>query len=203
MVDIQHGVIVPGDGPGGNKGVHTFEGLTSFADEAARLAYVQVAGDRGRVAFQVGGIDPGWYVADGAGNWLYLGDPLVPQVFGRDYQREAELTRTTTSLTTPVTKVTMVTPALTGTYRVAWGATVDQSATNQAVRARLRNVTDGLTVGSPHIQTPQDTGDRMKAYGANEIVFAGLGKNLQLQYNAVSGGTAGCADAFIELWRVG
>ena len=76
---IEHGNITasdifPADAEG--RGVHSIEGLVAVADETAREAITQVAGDRGRAVYQSGGTDPGWYMADGAGNWFYLSGAL-------------------------------------------------------------------------------------------------------------------------------
>ena len=203
MADVQYGNITAGDGPSGNRGVPTNEGLTAFADDVARLAFVQIAADRGRDVFQVAGVDPGWYRADGVGNWLYLGDPLIAgSLFGMTYQTAISVARSTTALLTPQLKVSLVVAATTGTYRLGWCATVDQSATNRQVQARLQNITDAITVGAPHLHTPQATADRMKIGGFAEVVFAGISKTFEIQFNALTSGTAGIADARIECWRV-
>jgi hypothetical protein len=203
MADVQIGNITAGDGPSGNRGIPTTEGLTEFADDVARNAFVQIATDRGRNAFQVAGLDPGWYKADGLGNWLYLGDPTVgDNVYGEFYQTAISLPRTTTGLLTPQLKVALVVPARTGIMRVGWCATVDQSATNRQVQARLQNITDVVTVGDPHLETPSASADRMKIGGFAEVVFAGAGKTFEIQFNALVSGTAGIADARIEIWRV-
>ena len=80
----EHGTVQPEDllptDPDG-RGNHTAEGFSIVADDAARLAIVQVApttsplsaGDRGRIIFQSGGAVSGHYIADGVGGWTFLG----------------------------------------------------------------------------------------------------------------------------------
>lgn len=55
------------------RGVHSIEGFAPVADESARAAITQTSADRGRTVYQTGGTRPGWYIADGAGGWFYLG----------------------------------------------------------------------------------------------------------------------------------
>lgn len=73
MTTKEHGTLTPVDHPSANRGNHTVEGFVAVASEAARTAIVQVAADRGREVFQTGGTTPGWYRADGAGGWLFVG----------------------------------------------------------------------------------------------------------------------------------
>jgi hypothetical protein len=64
---MQHKDITPIDGN------HPVQNGAAFATEIERIAYVQIANDRGRVFEQVGGTVPGFYTADGAGGWKYDG----------------------------------------------------------------------------------------------------------------------------------
>lgn len=73
---IQHGDIKPSDkypSDAEGRGNHTVQGFIDKVDEAARLAIVQTSDDRGRIVEQTGGTIPGFYVANGAGEWFYLG----------------------------------------------------------------------------------------------------------------------------------
>ena len=84
----EHGTVQPEDllptDPDG-RGNHTAEGFSVVADDAARLAIVQVApttsplnaGDRGRIIFQSGGAVSGHYIADGVGGWTFLGGDVT------------------------------------------------------------------------------------------------------------------------------
>lgn len=203
MADVQLGLVASGDGPSGNRGTPTVLSLNPFPTEAERLAFVQVASDRGRGAFQEGGVDPGFYLAVGVtGEWLYAGDPsVIANLFGEFYQTAISLARTTTGLFTPQLKVALVVPARTATMRISWSATVDGSLANRQIQAQLQNITDVVTVGDPHLQTPAAAADRTKISGFAEVVFAGVGKTFEIQFNALVAGTAGIADARIEIWR--
>ncbi len=80
MADEQHGALTPTSHPTGTRGNHTVEGFPPVADEAAlaALGATQVGSDRGREVFQAGGVQPGWYRADGVGGWLFIGNVGSP-----------------------------------------------------------------------------------------------------------------------------
>jgi len=126
-------------------------------------------------------------------------------VFGQDYQTEISTAQSTTTSSTFVMKVTLTTPSLTGTYRLGWTARVGQSNAGDKVEARLRNTTDGSTVGAPadgiRIE-PKDTANRYSVGGFAEVVFTGAAKEFQIQYREQDGNTARIEDARIEIWRV-
>jgi hypothetical protein len=71
---IEHGEVTPPQHPSGNRGVHGIEGFNAVVDEAARAAIIQTAADRSRVVRQTAGVKPGYYIADGAGSWQFIGD---------------------------------------------------------------------------------------------------------------------------------
>jgi hypothetical protein len=122
-------------------------------------------------------------------------------VFGQDYQSALTAARTETTSTSFVTKTTLTTPELTGTYRVAWHAVIDHGSVNSSMEARLYNATDDGVVGAIEIFEPKDLSDQHHVYGVAEVVFTGAAKTFNLQYRAQSS-TAGIQDASIELWRV-
>jgi len=122
-------------------------------------------------------------------------------VFGKDYQTAISTARSTTTSSTYQTKTTLTTPALTGTYRVAWAAVVDNGGANG--KSRLYNSTDAAVVGAERVFKAGDSAERQTQSGFAEIVFTGAAKTFQLQYGDVAGGnTQGIQDARIELWRV-
>ena len=129
--------------------------------------------------------------------WHAVTDP-----FGRDAQTQISRARSTTTATTFQTKTTLTTPALTGTYRVAWMAVVDQSTLTNAVESRCHNVTDVSDVGGASIHEPQDINNRIDVSGFDYVTFTGAAKTFEIQYRSVGGGTSGIAEARIELWRV-
>lgn len=79
----EHGDLRPEDhlpvDPEG-RGNHILQGLGDVTDEIARKAIGQSTLDRGRVVEQRGGDAPGFYLGDGADDWLYLGG--FPRVVG-------------------------------------------------------------------------------------------------------------------------
>jgi hypothetical protein len=126
-------------------------------------------------------------------------------VFGNDYQTEISTAQSTTTSSTFQTKLTLTTPALTGTYRLGWTARVGQSNAGDKVEARLRNTTDSSTVGAPingiRIE-PKDINNRYSVGGFAEVVFTGSAKTFEIQYREQDGNTARIEDARIEIWRV-
>lgn len=71
MAKIQHKVLSQNDTDAG-KGIHVQLSIPDFADEAARLAYVQSASERGGHAWQLS--DGTTWQADGAGGWKRMDD---------------------------------------------------------------------------------------------------------------------------------
>jgi len=121
-------------------------------------------------------------------------------VFGKDYQTAVSLARQTTTSAVYQDKVTLTTPALTGTYRVGWMATVDN--TDDQGKFRLYNSTNA-TVIQEEIRKIKTDNDRTSIGGFAEIIFTGAAKTLKIQFADFIGGTAqGIADARIEIWRV-
>lgn len=126
---------------------------------------------------------------------------LQNTLFGSDYQTAISTGRSTTTSSTPQTKTTLTTPALTGTYRVSWIAVVDDAGALGEVR--LQNTTDAALVGAIQIHKAADTAARLHAGGFAEIVFAGVAKTFEIQFNDQAGSnTQGIQDARIEIWKV-
>lgn len=127
-------------------------------------------------------------------------------VFGNDYQTATALTRTTTNTTTlgGQTKVSLTTPALTGTYRVTWTCLIDVESTSQSLQLRLQNTTDVVTLGGVPVQwRPRNTAQRESVKFSDNVVFTGAAKTFELQFNKVSGAAlCGCQAARIEIERV-
>jgi len=138
----------------------------------------------------------------------------APNPFGLDYQRvdSANLFTTGAGMPSPTAFVikpgaVLVTPALTGTYKVAWHALVNASAGNVNAAARLFNLTDGVIVGSsPQRFKPSSSSQEIEDFnGANNIVFAGVSRTFQIEIRKFSGpppGAVSIQDAWIEVWRV-
>lgn len=131
-------------------------------------------------------------------DWLVLSGGA----FGNDYQTAISTPRTTTTSPAFQTKVTLVTPALTGLFRIGWKAEVDN--TNTLNDVRLQNLTDGTTVnGTQSVQNP-DAAARIFVGGFAEVTFTGASKSFSLQWRdrPPGGDTQGIANARIELWKI-
>jgi hypothetical protein len=139
--------------------------------------------------------------APGAGNpFVTVNDPTVG-VFGRDRQSVESLGTSTTTSSSYQTKVSLTTPVLTGTYRVAWFALVYSDG--DLGRVRLQNVTDGLDVGYWQRHKSSDADVIQAVGGFANVVFAGAAKTFSIQWRDESGGnTQGIREARIEFWRV-
>jgi len=144
------------------------------------------------------GIDPAGLFATVVAR-LDANDALVG-VFGNDYQTAVSAARSTTTSSTFQIKTTLITPSLTGTYRVGWVGVMDGL---DLPEIRLQNTTDALTLGIARINKPGDAGERMTESGFGEVVFTGASKTFELQFRDQAGGNiAGITDARIEFWRV-
>jgi len=128
-------------------------------------------------------------------------DPRL-NVFGQDYQRAESLAESQTTLATYQDKVSLTTPALTGTYRVAWGAMVTN--TDKVGQVQLYNSSDAAVVGFEIPFRPKLATDDYPTVGAvHEITFTGSAKTFIVQYKDGAGGnTQSIKDAWIEVWRV-
>jgi len=121
-------------------------------------------------------------------------------IFGADYQRAQSLGEQNTSLLAYQDKVTLVVPARTGTYRVAYSAMVKNS--DKRGQVRLYNVTDAVTLEEIPFRV-KDSNDRYDQYGsAWEIVFTGVAKTFKIQWQSLDGNAQYIKNAYIEIWRV-
>ena len=168
---------------------------SEFADNAFRI---QDDGDPTKeIAFQASGI------TTATTRTVSMPDKDIKlKVFGEDEQREESLGESTTTSATPQAKVQLVTGALTGTYRIGYGAKVNNN--DKVGEARLYNVTDASQFGDVHQSRVKDSTENYPTIsGAYEIVLAGVSKTIELQYYDVAGGqTQKIKDAFVEFWRV-
>ena len=122
-------------------------------------------------------------------------------IFDKDFQRAESLTRSTTTLSTYQTKVSLTGEGLTGTYRVAWMAHIDNNGAQG--KFRLRNITDGIDVTGEALFKSSSASDRLPVGGFGFVVFAADTKTFDIQWADVAGGnTQGIQEAKIEFWRV-
>jgi len=127
--------------------------------------------------------------------------PSSGSVFGQDYQRQESLGESSTISATPQDKVTLVTPAKIGTYRLAWSA-MGQNGDKKS-EMRLYNVTDAGVVGELQLYRVKDSTDNYPRFTAvHKIILAGAAKTFKLQWRSLDGQAAKIKDASIEFWRV-
>ncbi len=135
------------------------------------------------------------------GTWIQFASAL----FGADYQMEEDLALTSTTQSTFQTKVSLTTPALTGTYLVGWSASLSNTDEEESAGARLQNITDAVTL-SDEVQHGgrHDDVHRTSVGGFAEVVFTGALKTFELQFNrpSFSTDTAEIRQARLEFWRV-
>ena len=128
---------------------------------------------------------------------------LDADVFGNNYQYVEDLPESTTTSSSYQTKFSLTTPALTGTYRVQWNATVGTNSTQRAVYVQCWNVTDSDPVSGEFNQEPKDTDDEIAMMGFELVVFTGAAKTFEMQWRSEGGGTtARISNSRIEIFRV-
>lgn len=124
--------------------------------------------------------------------------------FGRNYQSAISTARSTTTSATMQAKAQLVTPALTGKFRVGWHAVIDVATVGNDVESQLYNVTDVATVGATQRRrVATGTLQQYACDGFAEVVFTGAAKTFEVQWRSPDGATTvGIQDARIEFWRV-
>jgi hypothetical protein len=127
----------------------------------------------------------------------------IGTLFGQDYAGAADRSRTTTTSATFQTKVTLVTPVLTGSYVVRWAALVEQSSTTSQVEVRLQNTTMGYSMGAWQLMQPHAAVNRMIMGGSIGFGLVAASNTFEIQYRALGGNTAAIQDAVIDFWRTG
>jgi hypothetical protein len=120
-------------------------------------------------------------------------------VFGKHYQRVDALPRTTTTLDTFQTKLLISVPALTGNFRIEWGAVVDNA--KKAGEFRLRRLTaPAATIGIEQVFESTNSIERIPIGGSAIVNLTGGAVEYALQFRAVSAGdTQGIQAAFAEI----
>lgn len=126
---------------------------------------------------------------------------LALRVFGENYQSAVDETRSTTASVTPVLKLQLTTPTLTGTYLIQWSAVIDNATMTNTTLARLQDTTNAVTLGIQAEHEPKNLTNRIHVGESVEVVFANELRALEIQFWA-SGSTAGIQGARLQLWRV-
>jgi pectin methylesterase-like acyl-CoA thioesterase len=123
-------------------------------------------------------------------------------IFGANFQTAVDETTTSTTSSSYQDKVTMTTPALTGTYRVSFYCEVATGSSNTRSLARLYNVTDATELC---LHDSRDSAGSLfqGKLGFQYVTFAGVAKVFKIQFASQAGvATISCRRARIELWRV-
>jgi hypothetical protein len=125
----------------------------------------------------------------------------VNEPFGEDYQHEVTPGPLSTTSSTYQTAEQLVTPALTGTYRVAF--TCSLGNVDRAGNVRLYNVTDAAEINTALSirQKTADAENSLHQFGL--VVFTGASKTFEVQYRDIAGGnTQTIKNIHMELYRV-
>lgn len=152
-------------------------------------------GDRHAVA--VAGVSAGFLSAADKAKL----DSLNP-VFASNFQTVVEEAATTTTSSTYTSKVTLVTGALTGTYRVGMYADITSANPVKRVQCRLYNVSDAVEYCLTDL-VPPAAGVFQGLSGFNYVTLSGVSKNIVIQFASQDNMTVvSCQHARIEFWRV-
>lgn len=125
------------------------------------------------------------------------------RAFGADAQEAESLAQSTTSSATYQDKVTLTTPALTGTYWVWFTCAFGSAGGNGKTNVRAINTTDSVTFLELNDQVAMNTTGPIENRGfaaQAEVVFSGVAKTFKIQFAAASS-TAQIANARIFLCR--
>jgi hypothetical protein len=128
--------------------------------------------------------------------------PSGTNVFGYDFQQVASEGDSTTTSSTFQDKVSLVSPALTGTYRVAFYCESSCFLANRSVQLRLYNSTDATELCLDE-QRPSLSALFGSSSGFQFVTFTGSSKTFKVQYASSNGATqVTIRRARIEFWRV-
>ena len=99
------------------------------------------------------------------------------------------------------TKVTITTPANTGSYLLYWSTMYNNS--DKKGNLRLYNTTDTAILGDEHPFRVKDGGDKYpQCSGLHKITLTGTAKTYAIQWISIDGNTQYLKDSFILLLRV-
>jgi hypothetical protein len=123
-------------------------------------------------------------------------------IFGADYQIEVVEGTSTTTSSTMQDKVTLTTPALTGTYRVAFFCEIMIGTANARHRCQLYNVTDAAELCFDDTRPSLASMYTVRS-GFQNVTFAGAAQTFKIQFaNQNNSATVTIRRARIEFWRI-
>jgi len=125
------------------------------------------------------------------------------QTFGKNYLYVVSAAESTDVTGAFVTKATITTPALRGTYRVEWHVVAYASAVGTRTETQLYNTTAAAVLGVTLVADVVGAFDRVAHSGVELVSFGGAAKTLEIQFRRGGGaGTAKVSTARLELWKV-
>lgn len=128
--------------------------------------------------------------------------PSGTNVFGADFQQAVSEGSSTTTSDIFQDKVSLTTPALTGTYRVAYYCESSCFLANRSVQVRLYNSTDAAELNLDE-QRPSLSALFGSSSGFQFITFTGAAKTFKVQFASSNGVTqVTIRRARIEFWRI-
>ncbi len=139
----------------------------------------------------------------GTGVATWIETTNLPQpVFGNNYTVAESPGESSTLLTTFQTKVTLITGALNGTYRLQWSCATRNDKKRGEIQ--LFNATTGLAIGSTLSWESGSLSERITLGGSSNIVLSGTSQDISIRYRALDtpvSFTQYISDARIEFFR--
>lgn len=139
-------------------------------------------------------------VWDGAlGAWSPASPGGAGSPFGEDYQMAQAEAATITTSTSPVSKITLTTPTLTGTYRVSFGIRIQHESAISKTSVNF-NLDPGTIFCAIE---PRDSANHYNFHGIREIVFSSESRTFEITHNTINASHDSTAsEAWIEIFRV-
>jgi hypothetical protein len=124
-------------------------------------------------------------------------------IFGKNYTSASSVGISASSSITYADKVTISTPAITGTLLVQWSIQISSNSNARPTKIRIQNTTDAVTLVSEMSEISQSNSIYTTRSGMFEFTAAGVAKTLALQFAAnAAGQNTNVREANLILWRV-
>ena len=124
-------------------------------------------------------------------------------IFGSDFTDVVDETETSTTSATYQDKLTLVTPAWTGRYRLGLNVISRMSVKNKNGWIRIYNVTNAVVEWEGSYQPAAANTEQFPFCGFHYVTLAGVAKTYKLQFRSEDGATTIYVwDAHLDLWRV-